>query len=300
MWQSDSKCDKITGKGSDPVEKRKAALVCCSNALPPEAEEIVSHLQQILLEHGTESVRSACMFSELSWGHGTARERAEALMAFYEDPGITDIYDISGGDIANELLPYLDYDLIRRSAATFYGYSDLTVMLNAVFAKTGREGILWQVRNLVRNRSTYQCRRFRDGTLFDFDYRFVQGSYMEGIVVGGNIRCFLKLAGTPYFPDLTGKILLLEAQGGEVPQMMTYISQLTQLGAFDKIKGVILGTFTKMEQEGCEPSVEQLLQQAAPDLPVVKTAQIGHGSDSAAVRIGGFYRFRVSEKQEKF
>ncbi len=34
---------------------------------------------------------------------------------------------------------------------------------------------------------------------------------MDGIVVGGNIRCLLKLAGTPYWPDMREKILLLES-----------------------------------------------------------------------------------------
>ena len=41
--------------------------------------------------------------------------------------------------------------------------------------------------------------------------KFLQGSKMQGIVVGGNIRCLLKLAGTEYWPDMNGKILLLES-----------------------------------------------------------------------------------------
>lgn len=278
------------------MEKRKAGLVCCSNAVPwgakPEVDELVLMLENL----GVSSVLSERIFADCPTGHGTGRERAEALMKLYEDPDITEIYDISGGDIANEMLPYLDYNRIRGSSTTFYGYSDLTVLHNAIYAKTGREGVLWQVRKLIRSQGEYQCRRFRDGTLFDFDYRFLQGTCMEGIVVGGNIRCFLKLAGTSYFPDLTGKLLLLEALGGEVPQMITYISQLMQLGAFDKVRGIILGTFTKMEQERCEPTVEQLICEAAPDLPVIKTTQIGHGPDSAAVRIGGFYQFGSLEK----
>ena len=278
------------------MEKRKAGLVCCSNAVPWAAKAEVDSLVQTLEQHGVSAVLSERIFSDTPWGHGNGRERARTLMAFYEDPDITEIYDISGGDIANEVLPYLDFGLIGASGKTIFGYSDLTVLLNAIYAKTGREGVLWRARKLVRSRGKYQCGRFRDGTLFDFDYHFLQGSHMEGIVVGGNIRCFLKLAGTPYFPDLTGKLLLLEALGGEVPQMITYISQLKQLGAFNKISGIILGTFTKMEQEGCGVCIGELIREAAPDLPVIKTAYIGHGPDSAAVRIGGFYRFGLPEK----
>ena len=33
---------------------------------------------------------------------------------FYENDDIKAIFDISGGDIANEILDYLDYDIIKR------------------------------------------------------------------------------------------------------------------------------------------------------------------------------------------
>ena len=114
---------------------------------------------------------------------------------------------------------------------------------------------------------------------------------MEGIVAGGNIRCFLKLAGTPYFPDLEGKILLLEALGGQEGQMLTYLSQLQQLGAFEKVRGILLGTFTRMESRGqlmyplLKPFISELL-------PVARTWMIGHGTDAKAIRVGEVYRLK--------
>lgn len=94
--------------------------------------------------------------------------------------------------------------------------------------------MLYQVKNMVWGEvKEVQRRRFENrAALFDPQVRLVQGEKMEGVVVGGNIRCFLKLSGTRYFPDLCDKILLLEAYGGEVPQMATYLAQLKQLGAF--------------------------------------------------------------------
>ena len=110
---------------------------------------------------------------------------------------------------------------------------------------------------------------------------------MKGVVVGGNIRCFLKLAGTRYFPDLQGKILLLESLGGEVPQMAAYLAQLKQLGAFDKVNGVLLGTFTTMERNQCTPGIVSLVKEVCgPALPIATTLEIGHGDDSKAIIIG--------------
>lgn len=110
---------------------------------------------------------------------------------------------------------------------------------------------------------------------------------MRGIVVGGNIRCLLKLAGTPYWPDMRGKLLLLESYGGTVAQMVTYLNQFMQIGVFGQIQGIILGTFTKMEKEGCIPEIVDLVKQyAGGGLPIVKTDEIGHGVDSKGIIIG--------------
>lgn len=114
---------------------------------------------------------------------------------------------------------------------------------------------------------------------------------MEGIVVGGNIRCLLKLAGTEFFPDLTDRILVLESLGGSVPQLVTFLSQLRCMGAFEKVTGIVLGTFTQMEERGERPDIITLIQEYAGCLPVIKTSRIGHGADSCGVVIGAYSVF---------
>ncbi len=110
---------------------------------------------------------------------------------------------------------------------------------------------------------------------------------MQGIVVGGNIRCLLKLAGTPYWPDMNGKILLLESLGGLVPQMTAYLNQLKQIGVFEQINGILLGTFTKMEEEKALPSMTELVKRyAGKELPIAKTNEIGHSANAKAIVIG--------------
>lgn len=210
-------------------------------------------------------------------------------MRFFNDPEVEEIYDISGGDLANQVLDGLDYAAIGKSRAVFWGYSDLTTVINAIYAQTGKSSVLYQVKNMVWGEiKEVQRRRFENRTaLFDPQVRFVQGEKMEGVVVGGNIRCFLKLAGTRYFPDLWDKILLLEAYGGEVPQMATYLAQLKQLGAFEKVGGILLGTFTAMEAHACSPDITALVKEAAgTKITIAKTQEIGHGNDAKAIRIG--------------
>jgi muramoyltetrapeptide carboxypeptidase LdcA involved in peptidoglycan recycling len=152
---------------------------------------------------------------------------------------------------------------------------------------------LYQVKNLVYAKGELQQKRFanylsgKSNDLFDLNYEFLQGTYLEGIVVGGNIRCFLKLAGTEFWPDMTGKILLLESYGGETGGIATAMNQLDLMGVFDQVAGVLLGTFSKYEEAALSLSVFDLLKMHISDtLPVVKTTEIGHRPDSKAIVIG--------------
>ena len=268
---------------------KKAAIAACSDALSSKDRPRIEELTAFLHSIGIETMMSGCIYADDGAFAGTPFERAAELMKMFTDPEIEEIYDISGGNIANQVLDELDYEAIAASRATFWGYSDLSTVINAIYTMTGKESVLYQVRNMVRGRhSEVQRERFQSGTeLFTPSFSFVQNSAMRGVVVGGNIRCFLKLAGTRYFPDLTGKILFLEANGGDAPLMASFLAQLKQIGAYDKVNGILLGTFTAMERGDCRPDIVTLVKQACgPGLPVAKTADIGHGGNSKAIVIG--------------
>ena len=271
----------------------KIGIVCCSNGQKYTYAEKIKYLETTLKDMGLQPVFSDYIYEKESIFSGSAQERAAALMNFYKDDEIKGIFDISGGDVANGILPYLDYELIANSSKSFWGYSDLTTVINAIYAKTGKASVLYQIRNLIYHHKETQVSDFQNtvmqngNDLFHFDYKFIQQNSMQGIVVGGNIRCFLKLAGTGYMPDLEGKILLLESFGGTVAKIETYLCQLQQIGAFEKITGILLGTFTEMEQENCLPTVETLVKRiVGEDLPIAVTRYIGHGTDSKGIVIG--------------
>lgn len=279
----------------------RIGIVCCSNGQKRSAYGEIKRLETILLKMGLQVSFSDCIYEKQNGFGKTAGERARALMDFYRDRSIKGIFDISGGDIANGILPYLDYEVIAESGKIFWGYSDLTTVVNAIYAKTGKPSILYQIRNLLCGHvggeetpsGKERINHFRNtvingsNDLFRIHYDFLQREEMRGLVIGGNIRCFLKLAGTGFMPDLEGKILLLESYHGSAPQIETYLRQLQQLGAFEKAAGILLGTFTQMEAEKCFPTVETLILEAAgTDLPIAVTKDIGHGGDSKAIMIG--------------
>lgn len=281
----------------------KLGFTVCSDGQSKNSRTDIEKLKQMLEDMGQKVICSPYVYcGEDGVRSETAQKRAEALMNLYVDEEVKAIFDISGGDIANEVLPFLDYEIIAKNNKIFYGYSDLTTIVNAIYTKTGKISGLWQIKNLLWDGTGMQGKRFVDffkkcrwqpgvSDFDNLDYQFLRGREMEGIMVGGNIRCFLKLAGTPYFPDLTGKILLLEARGGIMNQLITYLAQLRQLGAFDKIHGILLGTFTRMEELGMREQLEQEVLEVTGNLPVAVTGDIGHGRDAKCAWIGKQYHF---------
>lgn len=272
----------------------KIGIVGCSNAQPLSYKTKIEELLKVITKIGLVPVCSNFIFEKYSIFSGTPKERAKGLLKFYTDREIKAIFDISGGDIANELLEYIDFDLIKSNPKPLFGYSDLTTIINSIYAKTGVVSYLYQIRNLIYDNKELQLKWFTNSLfygekdLFDIKYSFIQGNKMEGIVIGGNIRCLLKLAGTPYMPDFRDKILFLEAFSGESALVTTFFSQLKHMGVFSKVNGILLGTFTKMEEKNFKPTVEEILINVLNDtqLPIAKTKEVGHGSDSKCMVIG--------------
>ena len=272
----------------------KVAIIACSNGQPLSNKLKIENLLDTLKTIGLNPICSNYIFEVNSPFNGDSENKAKAFMDLYKNTEIKAIFDISGGDLANEVLEYLDYDFIKKNPKPFFGYSDLTTVLNAIYSQSNIHTYLYQIRNLIYSDSENQKTNIinslfdNKNDLFNFSYKFIQGEKIEGTVIGGNIRCFLKLAGTKYMPDFTDKILFLESMGGEAALISTFLNQLKQMGVFNKINGIILGTFSKMQENNISPTIEELAVKIInnPNLPIAKTEEIGHGPNSKCIIIG--------------
>ena len=269
----------------------KIALVVCSNGKNIEDKGRLEKLEDILVKMGLVPIFTKYIYKD-KVGRGAKSEvRAEELMSFYKNKEIKAIFDISGGDIANEVLDYLDYDVIKRNYKAFFGYSDLTTVLNALGSQTNEANYLYQILNIIESeeiRTSFENTFMKDEQiLLDVKWKFLQGSRIEGEVIGGNIRCFLKLVGTKYFPEVENKVLFIEGLGTSIEGLVTHLAQLKQIGVFDKISGLLIGTFTKIEKEFSVEKLFELIRDYIPSsLPVVKTQEVGHANNSKALKIG--------------
>ena len=279
----------------------KIGVISCSNGLSIKNKNIIEELKLNLKSLDIEMVEGDTLYAkEYNLFSGTGEEKARALEKLFLDKDIKMIFDISGGDLANEVLDFLDFNLIKENPKPFFGYSDLTVLLNAIYSQCDITTYNYQLRNLVGKFKEEQMQNFKASfiegkeDIFNLDYKWINGSHLEGIVVGGNIRCLLKLAGTKYMPDFKDKILFLESFSGNSAKMVTYITQYKNLGVFNEVKGIILGEFTEMEREDLKPDIVEILKRVIGEfnIPILKTSDLGHGADAKCIPIGKYLIFK--------
>ncbi|MFW0890999.1 S66 family peptidase [Clostridium perfringens] len=279
----------------------KIGVISCSNGLSIKNKNIIEELKLNLKSLDIDMVEGDTLYAkEYNLFSGTGEEKARALEKLFLDKDIKMIFDISGGDLANEALDFLDFDLIKENPKPFFGYSDLTVLLNAIYSQCHITTYNYQLRNLIGKFKEEQMQNFKASfiegkeDIFNLDYKWINGSHLEGIVVGGNIRCLLKLAGTKYMPDFKDKILFLESFSGNSAKMITYITQYKNLGVFNEVKGIILGEFTEMERENLKPDIVEILKRVIGEIniPILKTSDLGHGADAKCIPIGKYLIFK--------
>jgi muramoyltetrapeptide carboxypeptidase len=237
-----------------PFKLRKNDKIGIVSPSNPVTEEVMTQFQRgvdYLKALGFEVVIAKNALSNTLGYAASPEEKAEDINAMFQDPAIKAIICSQGGATANACLPYLDWEMIGRHPKIFLGISDITVLLNAIYAKTGLityhgNDVAW---GFGREPKVYDRQEFSDrlmngkiGLINPNGVRTtIRGGTAEGRLLGGNLGCLLKLAGTQYFPNFEGAILFLESYGFSPEGCHCNFAQLEQMIVFDKIKGIIVG-----------------------------------------------------------
>lgn len=246
---------------------KSAAIVGLSNPLSHQVDDLIAYF---------ENKGVTVYVSKYLYNQASGKEKAEELKEFY-NMNVDYIFDVSGGNLSLDTLFYIDFRSIKDSDTIYMGYSDNTTIINAIYTMTHKYSYLYQPRYFLRHTKDLEA----------FDASYIQGENLEGTVIGGNIRCFLKLAGTTFFPDVRDKILFLESFSGDKYLIESYFAQLRLLGVFSKIKGLVLGSFTELEKK--DSVLEIALKYY--DGVIIKTNDIGHQPNSKSLKIGAQYKF---------
>jgi muramoyltetrapeptide carboxypeptidase len=245
-----------------------------------------------------------------SWGYAASpQEKAEDINTLFANESIKAIICSRGGATANACLPYLNWQSIEANPKIFLGISDITVLLNAICHKTGLvtfhgNDVMW---GFGRKPTEYDKQEFvmrlMDAGIGNIaphgERRTIRSGAAEGCLLGGNLHCLLKLAGTPYFPDFTGAILFVEAIDITLEGCDYLFQQLKQMGVFDKISGAIVGYIDGLQTDSkAMMQMEDMLLRVTSeyDFPILKINEFGHNCPNTVLPVGARVKLDANGK----
>lgn len=224
---------------------------------------------------------------------GNDDERLEDLHAMFKDKNVNAIFTVRGGYGAFRLLDKIDYRLIRNNPKVFVGYSEMTSLQMAFFEKAGLitfAGPMVAV-DFHDEVSPYTNENFwatitsnkKHGKLKFPEVEklpFLQKGSTSGRIIGGNLAVLVALLGTGYFPNPTGKILMIE-DIGELPYRVDrMLNQLKLSGTYKKVKGIILGKFVDCNERDPEKktlTLGEVIQHYITEVNVPSIYSFPHG-----------------------
>lgn len=281
-------------------------------------------VHQAVLEKGLAVLKQLGL--KVTWGRNThlvdnfdcaqVAARVQDLHEAFADKNVKAILAVRGGFFANQLLDYIDWNVIKHNPKIFCGFSDITVLQNAVFAKTGL--VTYSGPNLsVLGKSgmlTYTLDYFRQcvmgngridlapatsyqnlGTeassdiLANSGWVVLNSGKAEGVLLGGNLCTVNLLQGTEYMPSLDGAVLFLEDDyTSTYRDVDRNLQSLIHTLGFSGVKGLVFGRFQK-ESAMTMTHLKNLIE-IRPELksvPVLANVDFGHTEPKITFPIGG-------------
>lgn len=230
--------------------------------------------------------------------------RVEDIHEAFLDNNVKMIITCIGGFNVNQILKHLDYNIIKNNPKLLCGYSDITALLNAVYAKTG----------LITYHGPHFCtfgfeneRKYTRDMFFKCvmnsepilvepsqsanDYCVIQEGTCEGKIIGGNLCTLNLLQGTPYMPNIKDKVLFIEDDNimGDyfVNEFDRNLQSLLQVCEAETIRGLVFGRF----EESCNLDasvIEKIIKdKISVNIPIVFGVDFGHVFPMITFPIGG-------------
>ncbi len=277
---------------------------------PDKLESAVRAIEQ----KGYRVVVSPSVFERTAYLAGRDETRLLSLHEMFQRPDVDAVFASRGGYGTSRILAHIDCERIAVSRKPFVAFSDVTALQWFLFARTrfvsfsGPLAVEWA--GGVSDETLAAGMRLLSGStggdlLAGFskeDFKVLHGGRCEGVLLPGNLTLISSLLGTPFLPDLTGAILVLEEVGEARYRLDRLLFHLRNAGVFERIGGLVIGDLTHGApiEEGM-PAVEQLVREATEGFtfPIVCGIPYGHGPLRATLPVGANVRLD-SEQREIF
>lgn len=304
----------------------RVAVVAPARSMSIISGEVSAAAEKRLGSLGIETVIAENAGETDEFNSSSIRSRIEDLDWAFGSRDIKAVMTVIGGFNSNQLLRHMDYGLIRRNPKVLCGYSDITALQNAIYAKTGlvtyygphfsnfgmKRGLEYTVdhfRKCLFSSRPFEVRVSREWSddpwyadqerrRFERNrgYEVIHEGRVEGRLLGGNLCTFNLLQGTEFMPDIRRSVLFLEDDHMSNP--VTFDRDLQSLmhqPGFEEVRGIVIGRFQKasgMASGLLRKTIET--KEELEGVPVIANADFGHTTPQFTFPIGGKARFEAA------
>jgi muramoyltetrapeptide carboxypeptidase len=234
-------------------------------------------------------------------------ERADELNWAFSNPNISAVITVRGGEGAAAVLPYLNYDMIRKSQKPFLGKSDNTSISMGLLCKSNLSSVSGRGASIRSDcgqditESDYQSLKWTLELLMSdqawgdrplkYNQHFsrtVSAGAAIGPAIGGNVDTFSRLIGTEYMPDVEGAILFLEDVDESEVSLSRMFLHMKLAGILNKVNGIVLGEFVKSNSKHAKNFVyENVIQEYfTQGPPCMYGFSFSHGNYTCPIPMG--------------
>ncbi len=222
--------------------------------------EGLQYLQRIGYK-GIPSINLGCRTHHVA---GSSQARIDDFHQMFVNPDIKAVFAARGGYGSAHLLRKLDYSLLARNPKLLVGYSDITTLQLALWHKIRMHSISGPMvavemarpdsineplfKNILSGTLT-EVNKLMSVCLNDENISFLRrNTVIRGRLLGGTLSVISSMIGTPFFPDLSGAILIIEEHGERIYRLDRYLTQLRLAGVFDQVSMVVIGKLILPDQ----------------------------------------------------
>jgi len=247
---------------------------------------------------------------------GSPEERANEFMALVVNPEVHCLMSAIGGNNSASLVPFLDFEVIRAHPKIICGYSDVTSLHLSILAYSRLStfygpavtpsfgqwpGVLPEThdsfldavqRHRIGSRVLTPPEKWSNELVFNeasgfrsyeafqrnSGWKVLVGGIVQAPIIVANLDTLMTTAGTSYFPDLDGTVLLIEDADVSLAQEERNLRQLQLLGVFDRIAGLIVGKPHALDKQGAPFDYEDLIMEIVGprNYPIIANFDCGH------------------------
>lgn len=299
-------------------------IIAPSEGLAPKiTEEIKQRGVERLESLGLQVSFGKHLEEQNEYDTASVEHRLEDLHEAFKDPSVNAILSANGGSSANQLLKYIDYDLIQHHPKVFCGLSDLTEITSAVYlhsqlvtyygphfsmiaASKMADHMLDNMKKTLFNDDPVELKpsehflnsQWDEEVIVNDPYWTINEGEAEAKCIGGNLMTFNFLLGNQFFPPLKNCLLYLEENHiVDYKGVQKEIVEILNHPQSNEIKGMIIGRFQK-ETEMSRDLLTQFIKsrKELESIPVIGNVDFSHTSPMVSIPFGGKIKISAGKK----